>query len=96
MDQVTQQNAAMVEQATAAAHSLREETDGLLALIAQFRVGELDPVASKAAPRSPPGKPNFVHAAQQKIASFAGGGRGRGAAAVAVLAPSAPADWEEF
>jgi len=38
MDQVTQQNAAMVEQATAATHNLREETAALSELIAQFRV----------------------------------------------------------
>ncbi len=38
MDQVTQQNAAMVEQATAATHNLREETSALSELIAQFRV----------------------------------------------------------
>jgi methyl-accepting chemotaxis protein len=45
MDQITQQNAAMVEEASAAAHALREETDALSALIAQFRVGESAPVA---------------------------------------------------
>ncbi len=45
MDQVTQQNAAMVEQATAAAHSQRDETDALSELIAQFRVGDTGPVA---------------------------------------------------
>jgi methyl-accepting chemotaxis protein len=39
MDQVTQQNAAMVEEQTAASHSLGEETDGLSRLIGQFHVG---------------------------------------------------------
>ncbi len=39
MDQVTQQNAAMVEQSTAASHSLSQETDQLLGLIGQFQVG---------------------------------------------------------
>ncbi len=38
MDQVTQQNAAMVEQATATAAGLRGEADGLYALIDQFRI----------------------------------------------------------
>ena len=38
MDQVTQQNAAMVEEATAAAASLRHEADELDNLIARFRV----------------------------------------------------------
>ncbi len=90
MDQVTQQNAAMVEQATAAAHSLREETDALSELISQFRVGDTGPVAVQT---SSVRKPNPVHAAQQKIASFMGGGRSRGGAA---SAPAAPDTWENF
>ncbi len=39
MDQVTQQNAAMVEQSTAAAHSLAENAQELSRLISGFRVG---------------------------------------------------------
>ena len=44
MDQVTQQNAAMMEEATAASHSLQQETDELGELTAKFRI---------AAPASP-------------------------------------------
>ena len=40
MDSVTQQNAAMVEEATAAAHSLRRETDQLTSLVKGFRTGQ--------------------------------------------------------
>ena len=40
MDQVTQQNAAMVEQATAASHSLSGEAEELARLVGQFRIGE--------------------------------------------------------
>ncbi|MBI1867104.1 MAG: globin-coupled sensor protein [Methylocystis sp.] len=40
MDQMTQQNAAMVEQATAASRSLVQESDGLTSLIAQFQIAE--------------------------------------------------------
>jgi len=40
MDQVTQQNAAMVEETTAASHSLTREAGELGALIQRFRVGE--------------------------------------------------------
>jgi methyl-accepting chemotaxis protein len=36
MDQLTQQNAAMVEQSTAAAHGLAQESDALLALVSRF------------------------------------------------------------
>lgn len=39
MDKTTQQNAAMVEQSTAAARSLAGETDELVTLVAKFRVG---------------------------------------------------------
>ena len=42
MDQVTQQNAAMVEQSTAAAHSLAQETDMLTQLVGRFRLGGQD------------------------------------------------------
>jgi methyl-accepting chemotaxis protein len=42
MDQVTQQNAAMVEQSTAASHALAEETEQLSLLIGQFQVGRPD------------------------------------------------------
>ena len=38
MDLVTQQNAAMVEQSTAAAHALAQQTDSLARMIAHFRV----------------------------------------------------------
>ncbi|MBN9478994.1 MAG: HAMP domain-containing protein, partial [Bordetella sp.] len=40
MDQVTQQNAAMVEQSTAASHSLAQEADVLAASVARFRVAQ--------------------------------------------------------
>ena len=40
MDQVTQQNAAMVEETTAASHSLTQETDQLSSLIGQFQIGQ--------------------------------------------------------
>ncbi len=39
MDQGTQQNAAMVEQTTAAAQSLAREAEQLFALLGQFNVG---------------------------------------------------------
>lgn len=41
MDQVTQQNAAMVEESTAASHALARETTTLSELMAQFRLGSL-------------------------------------------------------
>ena len=38
MDQVTQQNAAMVEEATAASHALRSEASELSRLVGEFRI----------------------------------------------------------
>jgi len=88
MDQVTQQNAAMVEQATAAAHALREETDALSDVVGQFRIGG----ASQNAPRSSVRKPHPVHAVQRKVANFVGGGK----SAFAPQGLAAPDAWEEF
>jgi methyl-accepting chemotaxis protein len=48
MDQVTQQNAAMVEESTAASHSLSQEAEQLRQLVAVFQLGK------KAAPVRPP------------------------------------------
>jgi methyl-accepting chemotaxis protein len=42
LDQITQQNAAMVEEATAASHSLMQEADQLSSLVGQFRRSSLD------------------------------------------------------
>ncbi|MDP3854692.1 methyl-accepting chemotaxis protein [Phenylobacterium sp.] len=52
MDQVTQQNAAMVEQSTAASHSLSREAVELATLIAQFRTGSAVPQPAQAGRRA--------------------------------------------
>jgi methyl-accepting chemotaxis protein len=88
MDQMTQQNAAMVEQATAASHSLREEAEGLASLMGQFQIGATEAAAVQPSRGTTPAarRPNPVHTAQQKIAAVVGGRR----------APSADASWEAF
>ncbi|WP_339346398.1 methyl-accepting chemotaxis protein [uncultured Sphingomonas sp.] len=55
MDGVTQQNAAMVEQATAAARGLAEEADMLASQVARFRTGggTVTPIATARAEPSP-------------------------------------------
>ncbi|WP_296599163.1 methyl-accepting chemotaxis protein [Phenylobacterium sp.] len=45
MDQVTQQNAAMVEETTAASHSLAREAESLAGLIGRFRLTPADPAS---------------------------------------------------
>ncbi|MDK4734400.1 methyl-accepting chemotaxis protein [Rhizobium sp. CNPSo 3490] len=94
MDQGTQQNAAMVEEATAAAHNLAKEADALFQLLSQFNIGgavasrRMTPPAAAAQHAQPVASP-----ARQMIAkigkSFQGGAAVQGNAALA-------GDWEEF
>ncbi|HKM61223.1 MAG TPA: methyl-accepting chemotaxis protein, partial [Acidisphaera sp.] len=51
MDQMTQQNAAMAEQATATTHALAKESESLAAMIGRFRVGHMEQEART--PRAP-------------------------------------------
>jgi methyl-accepting chemotaxis protein len=96
MDQVTQQNAAMVEQSTAATHSLKGETAELVRLMARFQVGGSSaysrPAVADAAQHAPARNP--VAEQQARLNAFARPGRSSGSAAVA----QAPATdgWEEF
>ena len=86
MDGVTQQNAAMVEEATAAARSLASEVDGMSRQIARFRTGA--PSMSAAQP---------VHQLQTRAATA---GRQIGKAALRSSGNTAVAlandDWSEF
>jgi methyl-accepting chemotaxis protein len=52
MDQVTQRNAAMVEETSAATHKLSQETTTLFSLLSQFKIGDAAP-APQAAARQP-------------------------------------------
>jgi methyl-accepting chemotaxis protein len=49
MDQTTQQNAAMVEESTAASHALAGEAEALAEAVSRFRVGQAAPPAARAA-----------------------------------------------
>jgi methyl-accepting chemotaxis protein len=88
MDQVTQQNAAMVEEATAASHALAAEAEELSRLVAQFRVGEFaaPPEPARLAPRPSRTKPAATH--------LAPAGKFVALPSAAVAAESA--DWDEF
>jgi methyl-accepting chemotaxis protein len=92
MDQGTQQNAAMVEEQTAASHSLAKEAASLNQLLSQFKVGQgqnsgrapqtVRAVSEAARPVASPAR-----ALSRKIASAFGGG----------ASAAAPAQsWEEF
>jgi methyl-accepting chemotaxis protein len=69
MDQVTQRNAAMVEQTNAAAATLLREAEELSGLISRFKLGKKPQVAN--AQSRPAGNP--VGEAQARIRTYAGG-----------------------
>ncbi|AVO42203.1 methyl-accepting chemotaxis protein [Simplicispira suum] len=54
LDQMTQQNAALVEESAAAAQSLREQAEQLAQVVSTFKLGGAALVASPAAPLAPP------------------------------------------
>ncbi|WP_308238302.1 methyl-accepting chemotaxis protein [Phenylobacterium sp. J367] len=87
MDQVTQQNAAMVEQSTAASHSLAQEAEELSRLIGRFQVGE---TAHQAPPARAPARTSAPVAQMRTVSTGSG-------AAARKPEPQADADsWEEF
>ncbi len=94
MDQVTQQNAAMVEQSTAASHSLAQEAEVLQASVAQFRVGDAArapaarPVPAAPVRQAEPPRSNRVVQALKTL--------GRGGAAPKVETAALEDGWEEF
>ncbi|WAP67397.1 methyl-accepting chemotaxis protein [Jiella pelagia] len=97
MDKVTQQNAAMVEQSTAAAQTLSTETDGLAETVSRFKTttgarGASAPVKTYAAsprPVRPAAKAPARAVPQMKTT-------GTGSAARAVNADASAQSWEEF
>jgi methyl-accepting chemotaxis protein len=94
MDQVTQQNAAMVEQTNAASHTLASDAESLSRLVSQFKVNLNDPVhvqQQETAPAASPQKPSPARALMDKVA----GSFNRTASATASAA-AAKEHWEEF
>jgi len=89
MDQVTQQNAAMVEQATAASHSLAHEATELAKLVAQFQTGAASRPYAAAKPAPKP------QAAKSRIPAHAPIGKFTPAPAKAAALAKAD-NWDEF
>jgi methyl-accepting chemotaxis protein len=90
MDQVTQQNAAMVEQSTAASHALASEAAELERLVGRFQVGA---EVRELRPRT--GRPSSPQATAPTRESF----RQRyvqGANALKMAPSARPGGWEEF
>jgi methyl-accepting chemotaxis protein len=88
MDQITQQNAAMVEQSTAASHALAQEAEELFGQIGRFKLGEIEAHAAAPSRRAAPA-PRRAAPAQY---AYEG-------SAARKLAPQASADaddWQDF
>ncbi|WP_165356375.1 methyl-accepting chemotaxis protein [Sphingosinicella sp. BN140058] len=85
MDKVTQQNAAMVEESTAAAKTLADEADGLSRLVGRFDTGTAKPSAAPAPRRAATSRPAARPAT-----------RGNNALALQSNLAAAVDDWNEF
>jgi methyl-accepting chemotaxis protein len=103
MDQTTQQNAALVEEASAAARSLEEQAAELVAAISVFRTGAQ--TAAVAAARAAPSMPAAARAASAprplappKLSAVTGSQKWTAARPVAAGAASSDlaAHWQEF
>ncbi|WP_426124071.1 methyl-accepting chemotaxis protein [Pararhizobium sp. PWRC1-1] len=90
MDQVTQQNAAMVEEANAATHKLSAEADSLARLISHFKLDEAQPLRVVAAPVRENTRP--VASPARKMMGTVARAFGGGSASAAVSKDN----WEEF
>ena len=101
MDQVTQQNAVMVEQSTAASHSLSEEAGELARLVGQFQIGESAARrgVKRPAPKAPPKSPLAASApmtAGRVVALQSRGMTPHPAMATAGVGTGTQENWDEF
>jgi methyl-accepting chemotaxis protein len=91
MDQVTQQNAAMVEQSTAASHALSTEAAELERLVSRFQVGAQIHELRQQAPARPVARPTAAPTRESFRQRYVQGGN-----ALKVAPASRPGAWEEF
>ncbi len=98
MDRMTQQNAAMVEQSTAAARSLAEEANELGELVKQFRTGAAKPGATRAktAAKRVPSAANAVPAIKRVATAAPARAVPRVEGNLAVAESYDDQDWSEF
>jgi len=104
LDQMTQQNAALVEEASAAAASMSEQAQRLSQVVAVFNVGSGAAAAPRATPRAPAAVPAkaAIPAAQAARAQVAKPAPKPSAESARIASTKAPAavgaddDWESF
>ncbi|MBB4010015.1 methyl-accepting chemotaxis protein [Allorhizobium taibaishanense] len=96
MDQVTQQNAAMVEEATAASSSLAGEAEKLRQLIGQFQLGNTGMAGTSSQARPAYASPAPAQSGQRAVASPARKMVGQVAKALGLNSAAKTDNWEEF
>jgi len=87
MDQMTQQNAAMVGQSTAASHALAQDSEAMSRSIGGFRITQ--------ASNTPQGRPAAPLSSTRTMLKTVGGLRG-GGAALRSTESAALEEWEDF
>ncbi|HUW80781.1 MAG TPA: methyl-accepting chemotaxis protein [Acidocella sp.] len=92
MDQVTQQNAAMVEQSTAASHNLAAEAEALSRLVGQFQIGHVEQTHVA----KPANKTAAPIVKKSRIPVHAPAGKFVTAARTVQQAVAGADDWDEF
>ena len=98
MDQVTQQNAALVEEMAAAATSLKSQAQELVQTVAVFKLTGSPSVASRRPAARAPSRPAMAAPPPRKLGAGAPMPKSKPAAIAAPLAPAAAPgdDWESF
>jgi len=96
MDEGTQQNAALVEEATAAARSMEQQAGQLVQTVAVFRVheGEARRATGELSEAAAPGPERMARAAKPRPVSARP--RPAARAAVATAMADASGEWQEF
>ena len=103
MDQVTQQNAALVEEMAAAATSLKSQAEELVQTVAVFKVNGPSSYATRSTPARTPSRPGMAAPPARKLGGSANSRPLPKPKSAAIAAPAAPAaaaaagdDWESF
>ncbi|MFZ2389336.1 MAG: hypothetical protein WAW69_16185, partial [Polaromonas sp.] len=102
MDQVTQQNAALVEEAAAAAQSLQEQAGGLSQVVSVFRLDNEQQLSQGASARQPTSRyqqrpaPKQPPAARHALAAAKPKQSGEPLPSRRLAVASGAGEWEEF
>ncbi|MBW9055395.1 methyl-accepting chemotaxis protein [Rhizobium mesosinicum] len=94
MDQVTQKNAAMVEETNAASHTLATDAENLTQLVRQFNIGE--GMSARQTPREASAASHPKSSPARSLMGKVAGAFTGGAAARTIASSPAGDNWEEF